>query len=107
MEALDQVVPEVELSPESQSAFKSPARTLVRCFRKSQQSWKKKALARRARIKNLEHKVRDIDASRAGWKSKAQQLEADKQELAERLRVAEAERDRWQAEVEEQESKKA
>lgn len=107
MEALDQVMLEVEGSSGSQSEFKSPARTLVRCFRKSQQNWKKKAVARRGKIKNLEHKVRDIDASRAGWKSKVQQLEADKQELAERLRAAEAERDRWQAKVEEHESKKA
>jgi chromosome segregation ATPase len=107
MEALDQVVPDVEGCSESKGAFKSPVRTLARFFRKSQQKWKKKALTRRARIKDLQHKVRDIDASRTGWKSKVQQLESDKEELAERLRVAEAERARLQAKVEEYESKKA
>ena len=107
MEGLDQVVADAEGCSESKDAFKSPVRILVRYFRKSQQKWKKKALTRRAKIKDLQHKVRDIDASRTGWKSKVRQLESDKEELAERLRVAEVERARLQAKVEECESKKA
>jgi chromosome segregation ATPase len=107
MEALDQVVPDVDESSEPKDEFKSPVRALVRFFRKSQQKWKKKALTRRAKIKDLQHKVRDIDASRTGWKSKVEQLESAKEDLAERLRVAEAERVRLQAKVQEYESKKA
>jgi hypothetical protein len=107
MEAADQAVREVEVSVKTQGGFKSPIRTLVRFFRKSQQRWRKKAIERRAKIKSLEHKVRDIDTSRAGWKSKALQLEADKQRLEEQLRAMEAERAHGQAQAEQDESKKA
>jgi septal ring factor EnvC (AmiA/AmiB activator) len=93
--------------PEVKGGFKSPLRLLLRFFRKSQQQWKDKAIERRAKIKDLEHKVRDIDKSRAGWRSKAQQLDAAQKTLAERLRVVEAERDHLQAQVEELASKKA
>jgi septal ring factor EnvC (AmiA/AmiB activator) len=93
-------------SPAVPSGFKSPLRLLVRCFRKSQQQWKGKAVDRRAKIKDLEHRVRDIDKSRASWRSKAQQLDAAQKTLEERLRVVEAERDQLQAKVEELESKK-
>jgi len=102
MEATSQEVP----SEAATSIFKSPRRMLVRFFRKSQQKWKKKAMERRAKIKSLEHKVRDIDGSRACWKSKVQQLEADKRALEERARVAEAERAQLQAKIEELETKK-
>ncbi len=101
MEATDQE------ASERQGSFRSPSRLLVRFFRKSQQKWKEKAKQRRAKIKDLEHKVRDIDQSRAGWKRKAQQLDADKKTLEERLRVAEAEREQLQAKLAELGSKKA
>lgn len=102
MEALDQEGSSAELNE-----FKSPRHLLLRFFRKSQQKWKEKAKERRARIKDLEHKVRDIDESRANWKSKMQQLDGEKKALEERLRVAEAEREQLRARVEELESKKA
>jgi septal ring factor EnvC (AmiA/AmiB activator) len=91
----------------SEGGFKSPVRMLVRFFRRSQQQWKQKALQRRAEIKGLQRKVRDLDSSRAGWKAKAQRLEADRRELEQRLRASEAERTRLQAEVEELGAKKA
>jgi|SRR6266853_1145846 len=91
----------------TRGTFKSPLRLLVRFFRKSQQLWKQKALQRRAKINDLQHKVRDKDASRACWKTKAQQLEAAKKVLEERLCVVEAERERLQGQVKELESKKA
>jgi len=107
MEAICQEVPETPaVEQEVERGFKSPIRLLTRFFRKSQQKWKKKALERRAKIKGLEHKVREIDTSRAGWKNKAQQLEADKKSLEERLRQVEAERARVQAQMEELASKK-
>jgi septal ring factor EnvC (AmiA/AmiB activator) len=89
------------------SGFKSPLRLLLSFFRKSRDQWKAKATRRRAKIKNLEHKVRDIDDSRTNWKHKAQQLEADKKALEERLRVVEAEREQLRAQLEEHEAKKA
>lgn len=90
---------------EVKGAFKSPIRLLTRFFRNSQQKWKKKAIERRAKLKGLDHKLRDIDASRTGWKNKTQRLEADKKSLEGRLRQVEAERTRLQARVEELESK--
>jgi chromosome segregation ATPase len=104
MEAIGQEV--LERAVEVQDGFKSPLRMLARFFRKSQQQWKKKALERRTKIKNLEHKVRDIDTSRTGWKNKAQQLEADKKSLQERLHRLEAERAQLQTKIEELASKK-
>lgn len=108
---MDAICQEVSDTPEEEQegmdGFKSPLRLLVRFFRKSQQKWKQKALERRAKLKSLEHKVRDLDSSRTSWKNKAQQLEADKKDLEQRLRQAEAERTQLQAKVEESESKKA
>lgn len=104
MDAQGQEVPETTAR---QCGFKSPIRTLAGFFRKSQQKWKRKAIERRAKIKGMEHKVRDIDASRTGWKNKAQQLATDNNNLQERLQEVEAERSRLQGKVEELESKKA
>ena len=88
------------------SGFKSPLRLLLSFFRRSRDQWKAKATSRRTKIKNLEHKVRDIDDSRTNWKDKAQQLEADKKALEERLRVVEAEREQLRAQLAEHEAKK-
>lgn len=96
-----------EALSEELHGFKSPRRLLLRFFRKSQQKWKEKAKQRRGKIKDLEHKVRDIEESRSNWKNKTQQLDAEKKALEERLRVAEAERRQLQARLEELESKKA
>jgi septal ring factor EnvC (AmiA/AmiB activator) len=87
--------------------FKSPVRLLLNFFLKSRDRWRDKAIQRRTKIKNLEHKMRDIDDSRANWKSKAEQSEADQQALQERLRIVEAERDELRAKLEELQSKKA
>jgi hypothetical protein len=91
----------------TEETFKSPVRLLVRFFRKSRQRWKQKALRRRAKMKNLEHKVRDIDTSRTNWKNKAEQLKIANQALEERLRVSQAERERLQGQLQEFASKKA
>jgi len=88
------------------NCFKSPRHLLLRFFRRSQQKWKEKAKQRRKKIKDLEHKVRDLCESRANWKNKTQQVDAEKEALQERLRVAEAEREQLRARVEELESKK-
>jgi predicted nuclease with TOPRIM domain len=97
----------LETPAEVEGGFKSPVRMLARFFRNSQQKWKKKAIERRAKIKDLHHKLRDIDTSRTGWRNKAQQWDRDKKSLEERLRGVESERARLQARVEELESKKA
>ena len=108
MEATSQKVPPgAGTASDAQGIFKSPIRLLVRFFRKSQQQWRKKAIDQRAKIKSLEHKVRDLDKSRACWKNKAQQLEEDMKALEDRVRVGEAERAQLQVKIEELESKKA
>jgi chromosome segregation ATPase len=96
-----------EASSARRCGFKSPLRLLLRFFRKSRDQWKDKAIERRAKLKDLEDKVRDIDRSRAGWKSKAQQLGAAQKALEERVRVLEDERAQLRAKIEELESKKA
>jgi septal ring factor EnvC (AmiA/AmiB activator) len=93
-------------STEQQGSFKSPLRLLLRFFHNSRDKWRAKSIQRRAKIKNLEHKVRDLDKSRAAWKDKAQQEATANKALQERLRAVEAERDQLRAQREELESKK-
>jgi chromosome segregation ATPase len=96
-----------ETSSAMRCEFKSPFRLLLQFFRRSRDQWKNKAIERRAKLRNLEDKVRDIDRSRAGWKSKAQQFGATQKAFEERLRVLEEERAQLLAKIEELESKKA
>jgi predicted nucleic acid-binding Zn-ribbon protein len=51
--------------------YKSPPHKLVKFFRESRDAWEKTAKERREAIRDLQARVRDLEASRATWKEKA------------------------------------
>jgi hypothetical protein len=61
-------------------------------LRQSIQTWKEKALARRARIKALKKRIVELIQSREAWKRKAQQYQhQNKALLAENARLSTSE----------------
>jgi chromosome segregation ATPase len=55
------------------SEYKSPPHKLIKFFKESRDSWGEKAKERREEIRNLQARVRDLEASRASWKAKAKE----------------------------------
>jgi chromosome segregation ATPase len=51
--------------------YKSPPHKLVKFFEKSRNSWEETAKKRREEIRDLQARIRDLEASRASWKEKA------------------------------------
>jgi chromosome segregation ATPase len=51
--------------------YKSPPHKLVKFFKESRDAWEKTAKERRKEIRDLQARVRDLEASRALWKEKA------------------------------------
>ena len=64
------------MSTEPAAEFRSPKRALARSFRLSRDRWKAKAVLRRAEIRALEVRLRDLENSRDLWKQKAAHLQA-------------------------------
>jgi hypothetical protein len=54
------------------NAYSSPAYKLHAFFEKSRDQWKTKALGRQQRIRRLEKRIVELEASRRKWKTKAQ-----------------------------------
>ena len=53
------------------NAYSSPAHKLLSFFQKSRDLWKTKALERKQRIRQLEKRLGEVEASRGKWKAKA------------------------------------
>jgi hypothetical protein len=53
------------------NAYSSPAYKLLAFFEKSRDRWKTKALERKQRIRRLEKRIGELEASRRKWKEKA------------------------------------
>jgi chromosome segregation ATPase len=51
--------------------YKSPPHKLVKFFRESRDGWEETAKKRREEIRDLQARVRDLEASRVSWKEKA------------------------------------
>ena len=51
--------------------YKSPPHKLIKFFKESRDSWEETAKKRREEIRDLQARVRDLEASRASWKTKA------------------------------------
>jgi hypothetical protein len=64
------------MSKESTAEFRSPKRALARSFRLSRDRWKEKAGQRRAEIRALKVRLRDLEVSRDLWKQKATHLQS-------------------------------
>jgi hypothetical protein len=64
------------MSTEAAKEFTSPKRALALSFRLSRDRWKAKAGKRRAEVRALKVRVRDLEASRDLWKQKAAHLQA-------------------------------
>ena len=80
--------------------FRTPARILIPKLLKSREGWKTKCLRRRAQIKTLNIKVRDLTASRGAWRAKYEtllaqheQLQLEHTQLQHQFQTVEAERD--------------
>jgi uncharacterized coiled-coil DUF342 family protein len=52
--------------------YKSPSHKLIKFFKESRDGWEETAKKRRGEIRDLQARVRDLEASRASWKEKAQ-----------------------------------
>ncbi len=52
--------------------YSSPTYKLLAFFEKSRDRWKAKALERQQRIRQLEKRVAELQASRRQWRAKAQ-----------------------------------
>jgi len=50
--------------------YKSPPHKLIKFFKESRDSWEETAKKRREEIRNLQARVRDLEASRESWKTK-------------------------------------
>lgn len=53
--------------------YKSPPHKLIKFFKESRDNWEETAKERREEIRNLQARVRDLEASRASWKAKAKE----------------------------------
>jgi hypothetical protein len=62
--------------------YRSPKRTLAHSFRLSRDRWKTKAAQRRAQLRALKVRLRDVEASRDLWKTKALHLQEQLQHLS-------------------------
>lgn len=54
----------------SSMEYKSPPHKLIKFFKESRDSWEETAKKRREEIRNLQARVRDLEASRQSWKMK-------------------------------------
>lgn len=59
--------------------YKSPKHKLVKFFKKSRDSWEERAKKRREEIRDLQARVRDLEASRDAWREKAKMASAQAQ----------------------------
>ena len=51
--------------------YKSPPHKLIKFFKKSRDTWEETSKKRREEIRDLQARVRDLEASRNSWKEKA------------------------------------
>ena len=51
--------------------YKSPPHKLIKFFKESRDAWEETAKKRREEIRDLQARVRDLEASRESWKEKA------------------------------------
>ncbi len=61
--------------------YTSPARKLIRFFRKSRDGWKAKHQEAKALIKRLENRMRFLEKSKDEWKARVKALEAENAQL--------------------------
>lgn len=50
--------------------FRSPPHKLVNCFHRSRDQWRKRAKAYHGQVRELQVRVRDLEASRDHWRAK-------------------------------------
>ena len=68
-------------STKEKREFKSPVRNLMRFFRASRDSWKKKCQHRKVENKRLKNHVNDVNKAKELWKQRAKAAEANVAEL--------------------------
>ena len=68
-------------STDTVSAWKSPARKLLRFFYNSREHWKQKHHQVKSQIKLLNNQVRAVEKSREQWKHKAKQAQQEVRQL--------------------------
>lgn len=66
--------------------LRSTAKKLARVFRKSRDTWKRRATEKQRRLKAMLGKVRDLTRSRDQWKAKAKQFQEQLRHLETRSR---------------------
>jgi chromosome segregation ATPase len=57
--------------------YKSPPHKLIKFFKESRDNWEKTAKKRREEIRDLQARVRDLEASRELWREKAKKALAE------------------------------
>jgi len=55
--------------------YKSPPHKLIKFFKESRDSWEETAKKRREQLRDLNARIRDLEASRESWKAKAKEAE--------------------------------
>lgn len=65
--------------------YRSPVKKLATFFEHSRDNWKRKCLDAKHRVKRLQTKVADLQASRERWKQEAKQLRSDMAQLRSEL----------------------
>ena len=84
---------------EIRQTFSTPIRILLPKLLKSRNDWKAKSHQRKAQLKSMKIKSRDLSASRDMWRQRTEQLQKEIHQLQERLERAERERDATRAAV--------
>lgn len=57
--------------------YKSPPHKLIKFFKESRDAWEETAKKRREEIRDLQARVRDLEASRESWREKAKKALAE------------------------------
>ena len=76
----------------SLDSFQTPPRILIPKLLCSRDGWKRRAGARKKRIKKQTVRIRDLECSRAKWKERARQAETKLDDLREQLQHAQRDR---------------
>ena len=76
---------QVEPCQDDSSDFKTPAKGLVRFFKKSRDNWKRKYMDTKREIKRFKNQASDMRKSREMWKERSKELQARANQLEREL----------------------
>ena len=77
--------------------YKSPPHKLIKFFKESRDSWEETAKERREQLRDLNARIRDLEASRESWKAKAKEAEKRATEKGDALKSMQEALDKAQA----------